>query len=776
MKTLEGLRIMEFGDAIAAPYCTKLFADLGAEVIKVEPSTGDSFRSRASVPLRDSDDGALFKFLNAGKSSIIGEWCEEEVVGLLSTADIMVESLGPGFVAHNEIRDRFPSLVVVALSPYGQIGPYRSRPATEFTVQAESGTMALRGRPDQPPLQVGGRLFEWLMGTCAAVAAMAALRRVKAGAGGELIDCSLLETCHLAASGFAALYHHLAGEPPLTLPARQVEVPSIEPTKDGWVGFNTNTRLQFESFLLMIGRLDLLEHDESWAMATTRCERMLEWNNLVREWTTARTTAEIIALASDLRIPVAEVNNGRTVLDHPQFVARGVWAEYADGSFTHPLPPYRIDGERPVPFGLAPKLGQHQHEVEQRPKTAPPLAAPQTLPLGGVRIVDATAWWAGPSSVHALAALGAEVIHLESIQHPDGGRMAAAAFVSQAQWWERSAMFLGTNTNKRDLTLDLGSPKGRDLLERLIERSDILVENFSPRVFENFGLTWDAISSINPRAIMVRMPAFGLDGPWRNNVGFAQTMEQMTGMAWVTGHEFDQPRIPRGPCDPLAGMHSAFAMLVGLHRREATGRGSFIEVSMVEAALNAAAELVVEYTAYGTELSRLGNRSRDAAPQGLYRCRGEEQWLAVSVATDAQWSALKEALRNPSWAEDASFDSHAGRWNGHDLLDKHLSQWACEQEPERAAELLLAHGVPAAELQDAPRAPRIRSSLLVSSSRCSTTPSSDRIRYLGCHSGSTASSVGAPPRHPPSASTTKQCSGACSGSMSQRSTHSHRRK
>ena len=172
--------------------------------------------------------------------------------------------------------------------------------------------------------------------------------------------------------------------------------------------------------------------------------------NLVRAWTTARTTAEIVALASDLRIPVAEVNNGRTVLDHPQFVARGVWAEYADGSFTHPLPPYRIDGERPVPFGLAPKLGEHQHAVEQRPPR----------PLRRSCAADPAARRRADRRRHRL--VGGTILRARTRRpwrrgdpsrvDPTPRRRAygGAAFVSQAQWWERSAMFLGTNTNKRD--------------------------------------------------------------------------------------------------------------------------------------------------------------------------------------------------------------------------------------------------------------------------------------------------------------------------------------
>ncbi|ODQ84244.1 CaiB/BaiF CoA-transferase family protein, partial [Mycolicibacterium holsaticum] len=447
-------------------------------------------------------------------------------------------------------------------------------------------------------------------------------------------------------------------------------------------------------------RLDLLDDDEAWAFAMTRWERRDEWNQLVREWTTRHSTEEIVSLASDLRIPVSPVNNGQTVLDHPQFAARGVWGTYVDGSFTHPLAPYLINGRRPAPTAAAPSLGEMTKAPAHSRITTAADRAPR-LPLDGVRVLDATAWWAGPSSTHMLAALGAEVIHLESTSHPDGARMAAALFAGQSQWWERSGMYLATNTNKRGLTLDLSCPDGRDLLFGLVERSDILVENFSPRVFDNFDITWEAVRERNPRIVMVRMPAFGLDGPWRNNVGFAQTMEQMTGMAWVTGHEYDQPRIPRGPCDPLAGMHSAFAMLAGLRQRDETGEGAFIEVSMVEAALNAAAEQVVEFTAYGNLISRLGNRSRDAAPQGLYPGAGTERWLAISVATDEQWRQLKSALGEPDWANDPALDTHDGRVRAHDVIDKHLEQWAGQHDSAAAAELLVQYGVPAADLADA---------------------------------------------------------------------------
>jgi len=219
-------------------------------------------------------------------------------------------------------------------------------------------------------------------------------------------------------------------------------------------------------------------------------------------------------------------------------------------------------------------------------------------------------------------------------------------------------------------------------------------------VLGNFGLEWEQIRAINPRCLLVRMPAFGLSGPWRDNVGFAQTMEQVTGLAWITGHCDDQPRIQRGPSDPNAGMHAAFALIVGLAERDATGAGSLLEVTMVEGALNAAAELVLEATAYGNLLERDGNRSPHVAPQGLYRGRGDETWLAISVATDEQWQGLVAALGDPEWAVHDELASYAGRRARHDELDARLGDWSAARDVSEAAELLVAHGVPAAVGRD----------------------------------------------------------------------------
>jgi len=271
---------------------------------------------------------------------------------------------------------------------------------------------------------------------------------------------------------------------------------------------------------------------------------------------------------------------------------------------------------------------------------------------------------------------------------------------SEEHWWECSWVFLPANSNKRGITIDLMHPRGNELIKKLIATSDVVVENFTPRVMDNFGLDWQTIHSVNPKAIMIQMPAFGLTGPWRDNPGFAQTMEQLTGMAWITGHGEDQPRIQRGPCDPLAGMHAAFSVLMALEQRKRTGEGLHVEATMVEAALNAASEQVIEFTAYGKVLHRNGNRSPKAAPQGLYACRGEEQWLALSVATQGQWEALKRFLGNPAWTNDPSFNRLSGRLASHDLIDEKMKPFFSERELDKTIEELIAEGIPAAPVVD----------------------------------------------------------------------------
>jgi crotonobetainyl-CoA:carnitine CoA-transferase CaiB-like acyl-CoA transferase len=653
MQGLADVRVLDFSRGIAGAYATKLFADAGADVVKV-----GALAAGAS---------ALARFLAAGKRIALAAGELYDAADLIVSDDL---ALAPGSTARR---------VVLSITPFGRTGPSRDLPWSEFTLQAESGSIGTRGLPGQEPFQAGGKITEWIGGTYAAVAALAALLRMRRTGHGELVDFSLFEAITLAGTNYLDLaYRLMAGAPDAEklgpLP-QSVETPSIEPTRDGYVGFCTNSRQQVSDFMLLIGRPELRD-DEQLAQVAGRMARFAEWNEIVHTYTKQHTTAEVLEAAAALRIPVAPVLSGETVRRHEQIVARGVLQKNPDGVLV-PRRPYRVNFEDPPqPRGVAAPSAAHTFPPRER--RAP--SGPARLPLEGIRILDLTAWWAGPSATALLAALGADVIHVESAARPDGMRMVGGMARHRfPAFWEASAFFLAANANKRGLTLDLGRPEGVALAKRLIAHCDGVIENFTPRVLEGWGLGWEAISAANPRAILVRMPAFGLSGPWRDHTGFAQTMEQLSGLAWITGHADDQPRIQRGPCDPLSGMHAAWAFLVALEEREATGRGVHVECTMVEAALNAAAEAIVEFGATGRVQERMGNRSRDVAIQGLYPCAGSapgrEQWVALSAGSDV---ARDEA---------------------------ELRRWIAGRERDAVVEALRARGIPAAPVAD----PRVSS-------------------------------------------------------------------
>ena len=703
---LGAVRVVDCSSAISGAYCAKMFADAGADVVLVEPQGGTPLRRWACGGLLPAGtDGALFRYLRHGQRSVVA--AGDEILALVADADVAIIDANPltgsfdGLAPEQLHLDR-PDLVVVAISPYGLVGPYAGRPASELTVQADSGALAIRGRADRPPVQAGGQVTEWVTGAYAAAAALCAVRWLALSGRGALLDVSWAEVANMTCTLFSDTFDAVAGRPDLAgaSPARSFETPSVEPTLDGYVGFNTNTRQQFQDFLVLIDRADLLA-DPSWANLATRTARWDEWNEIVHAWTTSRTTAEIVEQAALMRIPVSPVTDAPMLLQLDHIVQRGVFIADPHGEFRMPRRPWTIDDEAAPAPHPAPALGEHTGDVAPR-KRAPhdatlrPDRHEGTLPLTGLRVVDLTGWWAGPSATALFAALGADVVHVESIKRPDGIRMAGGAFMSRGQWWELSPFFLAANTNKRDLTLDLASAAGRQLLLGLVGEADVVIENFTPRVLESFDLGWDVIHATNPRAVMVRMPAFGLTGPWRDRPGFAQTMEQMTGLAWLTGHVDDQPRIQRGPCDPNGGMHAAFATMVALARRDRTGLGSLVEASMFEAAVAVAAEPVLEFTAYGNVLGRDGNRSVRAAPQGVYACAGTEQWLALSVLDDAQWPAFARAVGVMDWLDDSALATAAGRRARHDAIDAHIARWAAARSLEQVVGALVEAGVPAA--------------------------------------------------------------------------------
>jgi len=196
----------------------------------------------------------------------------------------------------------------------------------------------------------------------------------------------------------------------------------------------------------------------------------------------------------------------------------------------------------------------------------------------------------------------------------------------------------------------------------------------------------------------MRMPAFGLDGPWRDRVGFAPTMEQISGMAWMTGFQDGSPIAPRGACDPMAGHHAVFVLLAALAWRERSGCGQLIELPMIEVALNVTAVQLAEYQRFDFLAERQGNRGPQGSPQNVYACAGKDRWLALAVSNDAQWRSLCRVMDNPEWCHASELDSPKGRRAAADRIDREIDRWLAERDLVDTVNSLLAAGIPAAEV------------------------------------------------------------------------------
>jgi len=705
---LAGLRLIDLSTEITGPYASKLFADAGADVVKVEPPTGDPLRrwTASGQRLAQGEDGALFHYLNAGKRSVLADWsagsAAELVLDLVGGADLVIESFGPGGAAElgvgwEAIHDRNPACSLVSISPWGGKGPWAHRPATEFTLQAATGSTANRGLPARGPVGAGGRIGEWIPGSYAAVGALSAWLSARRTGQGQHVDLSMFECLCLSMT----IYHDLNSqffEGPLP---QGIETPSIEPTKDGWVGLCTITGQQWKDFCALIGHPEVAEDDRFYD-AKMRMAHLDFIHRIIHGYTKEHTTEEIIEVMSLARIPVNPLGNGRTLLEMDHLLEREVFIRNPAG-FQQPRPPYRLGSREQKPeLRPAPRLGEHTQELEAEEGRRAPLEPEGggPLPFEGLRVLDLTAFWAGPIATSFLADLGADVIKVESIQRPDAMRFAGS--VRNETMWEFNPIYHGCNSSKRGVTLDLESEAGMALLRRLVETADIVAENFSPRVLENWGLDWETVHALNPRAVLVRMPSFGLNGPWRDRVGFAMSIEQVSGLAWLTGYD-DLPLVVRGACDPLGGMHAVFAVGLALEERRRSGEGQLVEVPLMEPAINIAAEQMIEWSAYGAFLERQQNRGPHAAPQGVYACADRDEMdaspghVAIAVATDAQWEALRSALGDPEWARDPALSSAGGRRAAHDRIDEQLRVWTSARTRREAAETLVSAGVPAHE-------------------------------------------------------------------------------
>ena len=726
----DGLRVLDLGHHVAGPYCTKILADLGADVIKVERPGGDPLRGWGPFPgdRPDPDAGGLFRYLNANKRSVVLDLATEAGAdaarALAADADLVVENFRPGTLesfglGFEALREANALIALVRISNFGQTGPCRDLPATDLVIQAAGGWVQNYAAPGADPVRVGGRMAEHVSGAFAACAAVTAVHAARRRGEATLVDLSIQETlvgtlpysqiAMEAARKAAAKTAATEGARGGSAPAR-FDSFGIVRCKDGWVGINILTDAHWAAACRVAGAP---EYADSRGEVARNAVDHDAFSHKVRRWLDDHTAEEILEQCQAARIPTAIVASGKSLVESSQSTARPFFVEAPGGGFRQPAFPYRMTGSPPTFRSSAPALPPKGAETpcwhdRERAPLGLEVGHDPDLPFRGLRVLDLGTFWAGPYMAMYLASLGADVVKIESTRRPDGFRFLAAVDLSDPDWYEAGALFQGTNHGKRDITLDLGQEAGRSLLLRLVEGADVFVENFAPRVLERFGLDYDAIRSARPDIVMVRMPAFGLVGPWRDHVGWAMAIAQAAGISWLTGDPADDVlRNPGAFLDPAVAMHATVAVQAALAHRRHTGEGQMIETAQLETAACMCAEPVIDYSMNAHVQEREGNRSRASAPQGVYACRGGAA-VALSVQTDAQWRGLMQAMDDPLWAESEGVESASklasaeGRREHADEVDAHLRAWTADLAAGEVVERLREHRIPAAAVLTTP--------------------------------------------------------------------------
>jgi crotonobetainyl-CoA:carnitine CoA-transferase CaiB-like acyl-CoA transferase len=320
------------------------------------------------------------------------------------------------------------------------------------------------------------------------------------------------------------------------------------------------------------------------------------------------------------------------------------------------------------------------------------------LPLDGVRVVDFAQVFAGPACTRILADLGADVIRFEAPSRLDVTRnLIITDNDGLDHHWLRASYFIIRNINKREMVLDLAKEEAREIVRKLVAGADVVVESFTPRVMQQFGLGYEQLKQVKPDIIMCSLSGYGQDGPMRDYGAYGMGLEPASGISSITGYRGGPPiRSGLSFTDPYSGFVGAGAILTALAYRRRTGKGQYIDLSEQEAAIPIMGAALLEYQLAGRLPERKGNRSDWAAPQGCYRCAGDDNWAVISVTSDDEFARMASAMGHPEWADDARFATVTARHENHDALDELITQWTSQRSHYDVFHALQKAGVKAA--------------------------------------------------------------------------------
>ena len=319
--------------------------------------------------------------------------------------------------------------------------------------------------------------------------------------------------------------------------------------------------------------------------------------------------------------------------------------------------------------------------------------------LQGLKVVDFSWVFTGPMVTKYLGDHGAEIIKIESATRPDGTRLMTP-FIGGEMSLNRSGVFANYNSSKYSMNINLREPRGIEIVKKLVERADIVLETFGPGVIGRLGLDYEELKKVKPDIVMLSMSMFGQYGPYSKQPTFGQLLQATNGFVNLLGWPDRSPALPVAAyTDYIAPWYVMIALMSALDYRRRTGKGQYIDLAMQEASVHLAAPVVMDYTINGRIQGRMGNDCPGAAPHGVYPCKGAERWLAIAVFSDKEWQALCKIMGDPEWTKSAKFDTLLQRTKNISELDKKIGEWTRDFTPEDLMSRLQAAGVAAGVVQ-----------------------------------------------------------------------------
>lgn len=712
--SLSGLRVLDLADRSGA-FAGRILADLGADVVMVEPPGGNSIRRLA--PFIADGESAAHQYFSANKRSVALDLEHEadRFLELAATADVIIDTERPGRLdslglGHDALRAMSPSLVQCSITPFGLHSEWRDRAATDLIAGAAGGLVWLSGEPRGIPVRGGANVAYSMASLIAASGISIALHQVATG-GGVHLDISLQEAISMAVmqTGNAAswVWHD-------RIPRRPGLSQALRCADGGFVGHLVRPD-RFDGFLAWADSVGI-DHgmtSEDWHYARLDSPRK---GNPVAETTLALAAAltrdEFAAGALEADIICLPVLGFDDLAQTEQYVVNEQFFQVPAGdlgSLGFVRSP--VDGMRdPIDIRSAPALGEHQHLLKNERVSGTVRVADGTVPdtrsdpaqaLAGVRVVDFTWVLAGPIGTRLLASFGAEVIRIESSTKPDSMRSQIGP--DGVPDPDMGGLFNTVNAGKKSLAIDVTTEQGMAIVKELIATADVVVNNFRPGAMERMGFGYDVLRELKPDIVLLNLPGAHPEGPWAGRPSMGNILMAASGFNMVTGFADARPRGIGIAYPDFTGPHLlATTVIAALRERQSTGGGQEINLTQLTGMISLLGADWMHYQSSGELPPRQGNRDLNMSPHGVYPALGsehsEDEWIAIAIDGDDEWRTFAPLI-DGSLPSDSRFTTHALRKQNEDALDELIGNWTSTQDKWEVADRLQAAGLGSAAVE-----------------------------------------------------------------------------